>query len=176
MTAVSLAYFWSFYDYRTGQILESHKNAQTETGEQANSTHRYMAQVPTARAFGWDFIYPFFWQCQVSVWSGHRALCVHHENDSAWNFLLSLRLQLQLLQKCYYPYKNTAAQLYKCMDGRTDGQIYIWKVLLYFASARFLSFWFWYHRWCCWCRYCNGSWLLLLAMVLSHYRMLFLLL
>lgn len=118
----------------------------------------------------------FFWQCQVSVWSGHRALCVHHENDSAWNFLLPLRMQLQLLQKCYYPYKNTAAQLYKCMDGRTDRQIYIWNVLLYFASARFLSFWFWYHRWCCWCWYCNGSWLLLLAMVLSHYRMLFLLL
>lgn len=60
MTAVSLAYFWSFYDYRTGRILESHKNAQTETGEQANSTHRYVAQVPTARAFARDFIYPFF--------------------------------------------------------------------------------------------------------------------
>lgn len=174
MTAVSLAYFWSFYDYKTGRILESHKNAQTETGEQANSTHRYVAQVPTARAFARDFIYPFLAMpgfsmvgTQSIVCAPWKWQCLEFSAVAAIAVTVASKMLLSL-QK----HSGTVVQ----MHGRTDGQIYIWNVLLYFASARFLSFWFWYHRWCCWCWYCNGSWLLLLAMVLSHYRMLFLLL
>lgn len=174
MTAVSLAYFWSFYDYKTGRISSHIKTPkQRRANKQIVHTgmwHRYQRRehlpgisyilflaMPGFSMVGTQSIVCAPWKWQCLEFSAVAAIAV----TVASKMLLSLQ-----------KHSGTVVQ----MHGRTDGQIYIWNVLLYFASARFLSFWFWYHRWCCWCWYCNGSWLLLLAMVLSHYRMLFLLL